>query len=171
MIQMSQVASLFTLFTHHAKTTRDLVYSLRNSLLKCEMFNNEKIAEQQVVSVLDFDIHLVRDYQGKRYIERITEIVELPDHPLPGDFRDKANLEDKAGSFMETAAEYFRKMSDDRLFEPRNIIEFRDGRYVVSNAISPDRIKKMKGAMTEKDARDFEAFCNKYFHRQEGVIA
>lgn len=171
MIQMSQVASLFTLFTHHAKTTRDLVYSLRNSLLKCEMFNNEKIAEQQVVSVLDFDIHLVRDYQGKRYIERITEIVELPDHPLPGDFRDKANLEDKAGSFMETTAEYFRKMSDDRLFEPRNIIEFRDGRYVVSNAISPDRIKKMKGAMTEKDARDFEAFCNKYFYRQEGVIA
>ncbi|HOK42124.1 MAG TPA: ATPase, T2SS/T4P/T4SS family, partial [Thermoclostridium caenicola] len=54
MVQMAQVASLFTLFTHHAKTTRDLVYSLRNSLLKCEMFNNEKIAEQQVVSVLDF---------------------------------------------------------------------------------------------------------------------
>ena len=38
MIQMSQVASLFTLFTHHAKTFRDLVFSLRNSLLKTGMF-------------------------------------------------------------------------------------------------------------------------------------
>ena len=64
MVQMSQVASLFTLFTHHAKTTRDLVYSLRNSLLKCEMFTNEKIAEQQVVSALDYDIHLARDFIG-----------------------------------------------------------------------------------------------------------
>ena len=64
LVQMSQVASLFTLFTHHAKTSRDLVYSLRNSLLKCEMFTNEKIAEQQVVSALDFDIHLARDFKG-----------------------------------------------------------------------------------------------------------
>ena len=79
---MSQVASLFTLFTHHAKQQRFGLF-LRNSLLKCEMFSNEKIAEQQVVSVLDFDIHLARDYEGKRYIERITEIVEIPDLPLP----------------------------------------------------------------------------------------
>ena len=34
MIQMSQVASLFTLFTHHAKTTVDLVKALRNNLLQ-----------------------------------------------------------------------------------------------------------------------------------------
>lgn len=171
MIQMSQVASLFTLFTHHAKTTRDLVYSLRNSLLKCEMFNNEKIAEQQVVSVLDFDIHLARDYQGKRYIERITEIVPLPDNPLPQEFRDATGLTDKAGLFMNTAAEYFRKMSDDRIFETRNIIEFREGRYIVANAISPERIKKMKEAMTEKDSLDFEKFCDRYFRMWEGAIA
>lgn len=99
MIQMAQVASLFTLFTHHAKTTKDLVYSLRNSLLKCEMFNNEKIAEQQVVSVLDFDIHLARDYKGRRYIERITEIIETPDTPYPQEYRQKGNLDAKKERF------------------------------------------------------------------------
>lgn len=169
MIQMAQVASLFTLFTHHAKTTKDLVYSLRNSLLKCEMFNNERIAEQQVVSVLDFDIHLARDYQGKRYIERITEIVELPDSPLSREFMDAENLTDKAGAFMNTTAEYFRKMSNSMLFEFHNIIEFKDGRYVFSNAITPDRINRMKKAMTEKDAQDFEAFCEKFLFAGEGA--
>jgi pilus assembly protein CpaF len=171
MIQMSQVASLFTLFTHHAKTTKDLVYSLRNSLLKCEMFNNEKIAEQQVVSVLDFDIHLARDYQGRRYIERITEIVEIPDLPLPQEFREETRLPEKAGEFMITAAEYFKKMSINRLFETRNIIEFRDGCYVVSNSITPDRITMMKKAMTEKDARDFNDFCKKFLNAGEVITA
>lgn len=127
MIQMSQVASLFTLFTHHAKTSRDLVYSLRNSLLKCEMFNNEKIAEQQVVSVLDFDIHLARNYEGKRYIERITEIVELTDTPIPQSFVDIKDLREKSSHFMESAAVYFTKMTDKKIFECRNIIEFKNG--------------------------------------------
>jgi len=169
MIQMAQVASLFTLFTHHAKTTRDLVYSLRNSLLKCEMFTNEKIAEQQVVSVLDFDIHLARDYEGKRYIERITEIVELPDTPLPDNFIHEKNLNDKTASFMETTAEYYKKMTDNRIFECRNIIEFRDGRYVAVNPVSKERAERMKRAMTAEDARQFEDFLSINFSLKSGV--
>jgi pilus assembly protein CpaF len=135
------------------------------------MFNNEKIAEQQVVSVLDFDIHLARDYQGRRYIERITEIVELPDHPLPQEFMVEANIADKASLFMNTAAEYFKKMSNNRIFEPRNIIEFRDGRYVVTNTITPDRINRMKKAMTEMDVQGFEAYCDNFLNAGEGVTA
>lgn len=42
MIQAAQVASQFTLFTHHAKTFPLLVQSLRNSLLKVGVFNDEK---------------------------------------------------------------------------------------------------------------------------------
>ncbi|WP_234404938.1 P-loop NTPase family protein [Paenibacillus bouchesdurhonensis] len=73
MIQMAQVASMFTLFTHHAKTFRDLIESLRNSLLKSGMFRDEHVAEMQVVSVIDFDIHLRKSMSGQRYIEKITE--------------------------------------------------------------------------------------------------
>ncbi|MBN2220973.1 MAG: Flp pilus assembly complex ATPase component TadA [Vallitaleaceae bacterium] len=76
MLQMAQVASLFTLFTHHAKTVDDLILSLRNSLLKCNVFRDERIAEEQVIHVLDFDIHLNKNLEGKRYIERITEITK-----------------------------------------------------------------------------------------------
>ena len=166
MIQMSQVASLFTLFTHHAKTTHDLVYSLRNSLLKCEMFNNEKIAEQQVVSVLDFDIHLVRDSRGKRYIERITEIVETPDAPYPQEFAGKRELAEKAASFMDTSLEYYRRITDRKTFETRNIIEFRDNRYVAVNPISVKRVLRMKSAMTEEDAMAFEAWLKESFESE-----
>ena len=58
MIQSAQVASKFTLFTHHAKTFPDLVTALRNSMLRAGVFKNEKTAEEQVVQVLNFDIHL-----------------------------------------------------------------------------------------------------------------
>ena len=75
LIQISQTASLFTLFTHHAKTTTDLVESLRNSLLKEGGFQNEMVALQQVVSSIRFDIHLTKTRTGERYIERISEIV------------------------------------------------------------------------------------------------
>ncbi len=74
MIQMGMTASLFTMFTHHATTTENLIYALRNSLLICGQFGREEAATQQVTEVIQFDIHLVKDRSGKRYIERITEI-------------------------------------------------------------------------------------------------
>ena len=58
MIQAAQVASKFTIFTHHAKTFPNLVTALRNSMLRTGVFKDEKTAEEQVVQVLNFDIHL-----------------------------------------------------------------------------------------------------------------
>lgn len=75
LIQMSQVGSLFTLFTHHAKTTESLIKYMRNSLLSRGLFRNEKIAREQVVDSIRFDIHMEKDLHGHRYIERVCEIV------------------------------------------------------------------------------------------------
>lgn len=75
MIESGQSGSLFSLFTHHAKTTRSLVFSLRNSLLKEGNFQSEEIALSQVVEVVRFDVHLHMDRNGHRYIERISEII------------------------------------------------------------------------------------------------
>jgi pilus assembly protein CpaF len=79
MIQAAQVASLFTLFTHHAQTFDDLVFALRNSLLKTGVFADEAVAEQQVTAVLHFNVHMNRTRDGKRYVERVTECVPLAD--------------------------------------------------------------------------------------------
>lgn len=75
LIQMAQVASRFTLFTHHAKTTEDLLFYFRNSLLIHGGFTNESIALKQVVKVLRFDVHMHKAQDGHRYIERISEVI------------------------------------------------------------------------------------------------
>ncbi len=74
MIQLGQAASKYTLFTHHANTTKDLVSWLRNSLMQESNFNQDKVALQQVLDVVRFDVHMTMD-NGHRYIERISEIV------------------------------------------------------------------------------------------------
>ncbi len=81
MVESGQVGSLFTLFTHHAKTTRALILSLRNSLLSEGNFSSERVALEQVVGVVNFDVHLHLDREGRRYIERITQIIERPELP------------------------------------------------------------------------------------------
>ncbi|MGD0031832.1 MULTISPECIES: ATPase, T2SS/T4P/T4SS family [Paenibacillus] len=137
MIQMSQVASLFTLFTHHAKTFRDLVFSLRNSLLKTGMFQHEHIAEEQVVSVINFDVHMKKDPEGRRYIERITECLPRADQV--------DSVEERAG------------------FAFRNVIEYKDGEYVVTAPLSPSCIMDMRDQMTLHDASQFEQFIDRHW--------
>ena len=75
LIQMSQVGSLFTLFTHHAKTTESLIKYMRNSLLSSGLFRDEKIAKEQVIEAIRFDVHMEKNIYGHRFIERISEIV------------------------------------------------------------------------------------------------
>ena len=137
MIQMSQVASLFTLFTHHAKTFRDLVFSLRNSLLKTGMFQHEHIAEEQVVSVINFDVHMKKDAEGRRYIERITECIPHS--------REAVDVEERAG------------------FTFRNVVEYRQGKYVATAPISAASITDMQEQMTLPDAEKFRQFIGQHW--------
>ncbi len=162
MIQMAQVASLFTLFTHHAKKADDLILSLRNSLLKCDVFRNEKVAEEQVVKVLDFDIHLKKDYKGNRYIERITEIIYVdPSLKLKKEYRDK-NGDEAIKSFMDDISEFFEYLGTNKLYETRDIMKFIDGKYQVVNPISKNQIDEMLLMMTEDDGREFLLFLSRY---------
>lgn len=160
MIQMSQVASLFTVFTHHAKTFRDLIFSLRNSLLKSGVFHHEAVAEQQVVQVINFDIHLKRDAAGRRYIERITECIPKEKEPL-GMIEDgtHGSVRKMLGQFMQLQAEYYRRVHDQSSFSSRNIIEFRDGGYVAAEPISERNIREMAEQMSVEDAVMFKEFA------------
>lgn len=159
MIQTAQVASLFTVFTHHAKTFDDLVYSLRNSLLKVAMFSNESIAEQQVVSVLEFDIHLRQDYDGTRYIERITECVPVQEDnevfELPS---SNASTDEKTDAFLSVATKFFKQQTQRKLFEARNIIEYVDGKYIAASQISKARQKEIESHLSKEDREEFRTF-------------
>lgn len=161
MIQMAQVASKFTLFTHHAKTFPNLITALRNSLLKIGMFNNENVAEVQVVQVINFDIHLKRGTDGTRYIERITECIPLdPKFNYNNDYKRESSLEGKLDKFMDNAVEYFEHRTQNSNYTYKNIVEWHDGTYVFTNPISEENITAMRDNMSPEDVREFDNFLD-----------
>ncbi len=166
MIQSAQVASKFTLFTHHAKTFPDLVTALRNSMLRAGVFKDEKTAEEQVVQVLNFDIHLVKDFRGNRYIERVTECIPVEEkNEYTFDHRKEKTLEGKMNKFMDNATVFFTKTTNRELFKHRNVMEYQDGRYVLTNPITEANIQAMRNNM---DTSDLEGF-NDFLQRNWGI--
>ena len=162
MIQSAQVASKFTLFTHHAKTFPDLVTALRNSMLRAGVFKDEKTAEEQVVQVLNFDIHLVKDFRGVRYIERITECIPVEEkNEYTFDHRNEKTLEGKMDKFMDNAAIFFGKTTNREMFKYRNIMEYVNDSYVLTNPISEKNIKEMRMNMEDTDVEGFDRFLER----------
>lgn len=164
MIQAAQVASLFTLFTHHAKTLQDLVNDLRRSLMREKLFSDEKSAEQEVVNVLEFDIHSEQNYVGERFIERITECIPVygqgevyKELPTP------ESHEEKLDNMLEYATKYFQQQTQRKQFIESNIVEFIDGKYVAVNPISKKRQEEIKRKLSDNELKEFEELIQKYW--------
>lgn len=134
LVQMAGVGSLFTLFTHHAKTTKDLIISLRNALLSEGGFSNERIATEQVCTAINFDIHMVKDIDGHRYIERITQII-------PSVESDKEGLTGK-------------------MFNTRDIVRWENGTYRIAGELSEDICAHIKSFLSVSDKENFDNFAN-----------
>ena len=167
MIQAAQVASKFTLFTHHAKTFPNLVTALRNSMLRTGVFKDEKTAEEQVVQVLNFDIHQVKDFRGKRYIERITECIPIESkNEYTFDHRNEKTLEGKFDKFFDNATRFFEKTTDKQLYTYRNIMEYIDGEYVITNPITDTNLREMRNNMNDRDVEEFDKFVERHWHKK-----
>ena len=167
MIQSAQVASKFTLFTHHAKTFPDLVTALRNSMLRAGVFKNEKTAEEQVVQVLNFDIHLQKDFRGRRYIERVTECIPIVDRTTyDHDYKGEKTMDGKVQKFFENATTYFSKITEQNLYRYQNILEYVDGEYQITNKITDKNLAEMRANMDESDLDEFDNFVDTYWGEQ-----
>lgn len=147
-IQNGKTGSGQLIFTHHAKTTRSLVTALRDNMIEAGGFNNEKIVEETVAEVLNFDIHLNRSVDGKRYIERITEIIPRKIGNYPTKLRD-------------AIIEFFYRMTDRRLFETRDVLVYDNGVYRFVNPITEEQQVEIKKFLTLEEIKTFEEFCSK----------
>lgn len=143
LVQMAQVASLFTLFTHHAKTTENLVTALRNALLQEGGFHNERIATEQVVDAINFDIHMKKDVNGHRYIERITEIIP----------KKEIKKEKDKGLTAE-------------LFETNDILYYKNGVYYRGAALSNRAKEAIYNMLNEKEKEEF-SFAMEEWERED----
>lgn len=127
MLQLGQTASLYTMFTHHANSTRNLIWALQNNLLQEGQFSHEEIAQQQVVNVVRFHVHLEKDIEGRRYIESLTEIVPKQSH--------------------DGTHEYF---------EERQLVKRTKRGYEFLQEISEETYRKMKVYLTGKEREEYD---------------
>ena len=121
MIQMGQVASIFTIFSHHANRTVDLVHALTNSVVAASGGTaTPATVEPQVIDVIKVDTHLDYDVMGNRYIERITEIIRLDSIPYP-DREPGESLEEYK---VRLDKEYYTRRTDRKTFDTRDVMVF-----------------------------------------------
>lgn len=136
-IQMGQVGAGQIYFTNHAITTSDLVEYFRDALIEKSGYTNEKLVEELVSKVINFDIHLV-NIGGKRILERITMIEPLVGAEYPEDVDDARK-------------EYYYRQTDRPVFRAIDILQFKNDEFVYCNSLSKDMITKL-----EHSLRDFE---------------
>lgn len=142
-IQKAKTASDQTMFSSHPETTQALITGMRNDLLKVGGFNNEKIAEEQVVSVLDLDIHMLHNrFTGERWVDRITEIVPVGKTPYPS-------------AMKEAMIEFFRRMTDRETYNAVDVIVLENDSYVVKNNLSPERKNRIASLLDGTEKEDF----------------
>ena len=167
MIQMGQVASIFTIFSHHANTPKDLVFALRNSLVNAGGFSNMSTAERQVIDVVKCDIHLDYTPDGKRYIERISEIVPLAEG-VPYPDLDKNDLEYSKAILQR---EYYERSTDRISFYSHDILKYDidTHTYYVADRISPALESKMRSVMDPATRRRYDDFVFKNWGRRKSV--
>lgn len=156
LIQTSKVASLFAMFTHHAKTTKDLIIAIRNNLLDTNGgagFQNEKAAEDMVARALNLDVHM-ENMRGHRYCSRITEIIPINDRRYPSELPENQYFSDEEKLKLDTI-EYQKRMTDRDLFATRDIVVFEDGEYKFKNMPTKQLLEQMCNTLSEKEAELF----------------
>lgn len=128
LIQSTQTGGPFTQFTNHADTTKKLLSWFRNALLRFGGFSNERIAMEQVVDSIPFDLHLKAiKSTGNRFIERLTEVVPVAD-----------------------GSEYpFR---ENKIFE----FDPKTQTFTILNRFSPEREQAILDNLTEDEIKAFE---------------
>lgn len=148
-IQVAQIASDQTMFTSHHKTTPSLIRGMRNDLMKDGGFNNEKIAEEQVVSAINFDTHMEKSNDGHRYVQRITEIVPVNDTEYSENMKDAMR-------------EFFHRMTNKETYKAVDIVALEDGKYVLKNDLSKraknEIVKYLKPELVEEFNELFNGF-------------
>ena len=169
MIQMGQVASIFTIFSHHANRTVDLVHALTNSIVAASGGSaTPATVEPQVIDVIKVDCHLDYDVSGNRYIERITEIIRLDSVPYP----DRQPNESLAEYKIRLDKEYYTRRTDRQSFTTRDVLVFNPHTFTYDVArdengkpvfFSPELTKHIFSRLPADEVDKWKAWVNKYW--------
>lgn len=189
MIEMATLASVYTIFTMHPNTAKDLILNLRNNLVEAGGFSNMETAEKQVTDVVKLDIHLDYTPDGKRYIERISEIIQLDSNQQYPEFTEPMpeQEENESGEhYLGRLQEYDRKLSEfkarldrdyyyrqtDRIsFKTHDIIRYNleTDTYEAVDRFSPQLEERIRYNLGRDFALEFEYFTLQNWGLRENI--
>lgn len=155
MIQMGQVASLFTIFSHHAKRAKDLINAITNSIVdESGGGATSATVQPQVIDVIKIDIHMDFDVTGFRYFERITEI-HSTDKFLP-----KYDPKDPVNSMNRITRAYYELVAVGEQFYTQDIVVYnRDTKkYEAVKWLSKDLTEDMLKNIPQEKVAEFTKF-------------
>lgn len=162
-IQTAKVASLFAMFTHHAKTAKDFVDAISNNLLEMKLYADKKDATAETAKVLNVDCHLT-NIKGYRHIERITEIIPVTEEEYPSEHMEDASIDDK---LKADAMTFFQRMTNPTLFKTQDLVvwqedegaddpeERKDGIFKMVHRPSQEMIDDMCSKLNYQDEQRF----------------
>lgn len=159
-IQLAMTGSEMTVFSHHAKTAKDLVLTIRNSLVNACGFSNMQTAEKQVTDVLKINIHLGFE-EGKRFIKRITEIYQNEEGVPYPDY----DPQDPTRAMYELQKEYNYRQTDRISFSTHDILyyDITTDTYKIGERMSDYLYNKIYEALPMAEKNGFEAFVTYYW--------
>lgn len=125
-IQTAKVASRMTMFTHHAKTWHDLVVAIRNNVMECGSYSNERSVDQLVAECINIDMHFEVDpAENHRWMERITYIYPVFDIPYPEpDLKSVKDDKEFVKSNILNEDEFRKRLTDRVTFDAYNLVEY-----------------------------------------------
>lgn len=169
MIQMGQVASIYTIFSHHANRTKDLVNAITNSIVSASGGSaTPATVEPQVIDVIKVDAHLDYDVMGNRYIERFTEIIRLDAKPYPLQQPNESNDDYK----IRLDREYYTRVTDRETFTTRDVLVFNPHNFTYDVArekngrpvfFSPELTKHIFSRLPRDVVGKWKQFVNEYW--------
>jgi pilus assembly protein CpaF len=164
MIQLAMTGSLMTIFSHHANTAKDLVLTIRNSLVNAGGFSNMTTAEKQVTDVLKINIHLGFE-DGKRFVKRITEIKQF-DEGLP---YPEYDADDPGKAAFDLDREYYYRQTDRISFSTHDILTYNKDTdtYEIGECFSDYLYDRMYTAMPKEDKQGFKQFIDHYWKKKK----
>ena len=86
------------------------------------------------------------------------------------DHRKEKTLEGKFDKFFDNATHYFENVTDRKLYTYRNILEYVDGEYKITNPITENNLREMRLNMDAADAESFDKFVQKHWGNKKETV-
>lgn len=162
--KLNEADSDFYISTHHANSFEGLIKSGRNSLLNSGKFRNEEIAEDQMIRMVDLNIHVDFDIETKESYLRITENVinDEEEECFDEDIFNTGSLEECFKAFMGNITKYMNRKNIKKYKGIDIIVYDKQKGYIVKNKISENRKKRMYEKLLKEDKVRFEQIIKKY---------